>query len=363
MASEESESLAVRKASKHKALPQVGRSLSHSALPPPPVEIPADGPVLSCISPGLGGQHHKRRQPKQQGLDTVSAYKASVDLPPAYSMRGRHSFGSMVDQRKADEGGMAGDMSSKYDQIRPRAPAYSMFPRSSGIVKTKDSPGPGEYTLPSTIYGSHPQLLVPGRVAAMKTKRNLPEDQLGAEMKINPSPQDYEIVKTVAGPEHKFGRTDQTTAPKYTIRSKTLFGSMVNSKKAEEGGMAGDMSSKYDQIRPQAPSYSMPARSSGIVKTKDSPGPGEYTLPSTMYGSHPQLPVPGRVAATKVKRSVPEDQLGAEMKKNPSPQDYDVVKTTAGPEHKFGRVDQETAPRPGVKISSSADLIRHLLDL
>ena len=103
---------------------------------------------------------------------------------------------------------MAPDMSSKYNEIRPRAPAYSMIPRSSGITKTSDQPGPGEYAQPSTLYGSHPQLPVPGRICKSTQRRTGPTDQLG-EMKNNPSPHDYDTMCSGPDKGHKFGRVDQ----------------------------------------------------------------------------------------------------------------------------------------------------------
>ena len=119
-----------------------------------------------------------------------------------------------------------------------------MIPRSSGITKTSDQPGPGEYAQPSTLYGSHPQLPVPGRVCKSTQRRTGPTDQLG-EMKNNPSPHDYDIVCSGPDKTHKFGRVDQASAPKFTMRPKVAFGSQFkNAKQAEEGGMAGDMSSK-----------------------------------------------------------------------------------------------------------------------
>ena len=241
---------------------------------------------------------------------------------PKFTMRAKVSFGSQFKSAKAaEEGGMAGDMSSKYNEIRPRAPAWSMMPRSSGITKTPDQPGPGEYLQPSTLYGSHPQLPVPGRICKSTQSRTGPTDQVG-EMKNNPSPHDYNTVMSGPNNSHKFGRADQVSAPKFTMRAKVSFGSQFKSAKAaEEGGMAGDMSSKYNEIRPRAPAWSMMPRSSGITKTPDQPGPGEYLQPSTLYGSHPQLPVPGRICKSTQSRTGPTDQVG-EMKNNPSPQDY-----------------------------------------
>jgi len=224
-------------------------------------------------------------------------------MPPKFTMRPKVSFGSQFkDPKKPDEGGMAGDMSSKYNEIRPRAPTWTFVGRESGITKTKDQPGPGEYPLPSTINGSHPCLTMAGRVPKTTERRSTPSDQLGADMKINPSPQEYVVVQS-DGKGHKFGRVDQKTAPKFTMRPKVSFGSQFkDSKKADEGGMAGDMSSKYNEIRPRAPSYTFVGRSSGITKTKMQPGPGEYALPSTLYGSHPQLKCAGRVPKSSVER-------------------------------------------------------------
>ena len=241
---------------------------------------------------------------------------------PKYTMRAKVSFGSQFKSAKqADEGGMAGDMSAKYNEIRPRAPAWTMIPRSSGITKTADQPGPGEYPQPSTLYGSHPQLPVPGRICKSTQGRTGPTDQVG-EMKNNLVHRTTTRSCQAPNGSHKFGRADQVSAPKYTMRAKVSFGSQFKSaKQADEGGMAGDMSAKYNEIRPRAPAWTMIPRSSGITKTADQPGPGEYPQPSTLYGSHPQLPVPGRICKSTQGRTGPTDQVG-EMKNNPSPQDY-----------------------------------------
>lgn len=249
-----------------------------------------------------GSKESRAKTAPAKGLNDVESFKASTNMPPRYSMRAKTSFGSTFNEKKADEGGMAGDISSKYNEIKPRAPAYSFMPKGSGVTKTKESPGPGQYAIPSTIYGSHPQLWVAGRVPNRSERRSTPQDQLGGDMKHNPAPHDYEVVKTVDGPDHKFGHAGQKTAPKFTFRAKVSFGSAFNSKKADEGGLAGDLSSKYNEVRQRAPSWSFMPRESGITKTKDSPGPGQYPLPSTIYGSHPQLKMPGRVPRSTVER-------------------------------------------------------------
>ena len=153
----------------------------------------------------------------------------------------------------------------------------------------------------------------PGRICKSTQRRTGPTDQLG-EMKNNPSPHDYDTMCSGPDKGHKFGRVDQASAPKFTMRPKVAFGSQFKSaKQAEEGGMSGDMSSKYNEIRPRAPAYSMIPRSSGITKTSDQPGPGEYAQPSTLYGSHPQFASPRtdlqvHPAADRPHRSVGGDE-------------------------------------------------------
>eukprot|EP00441_Pelagodinium_beii_P006496 CAMPEP_0197703244 /NCGR_PEP_ID=MMETSP1338-20131121/125339_1 /TAXON_ID=43686 ORGANISM="Pelagodinium beii, Strain RCC1491" /NCGR_SAMPLE_ID=MMETSP1338 /ASSEMBLY_ACC=CAM_ASM_000754 /LENGTH=387 /DNA_ID=CAMNT_0043287137 /DNA_START=18 /DNA_END=1178 /DNA_ORIENTATION=+ len=323
---------------------------SHPALPVAG-RVPKRTDKRSVPSDQLGAE--MKRNPAPHDYEVVKTVDgpnhkfghAGQKTAPKFTMRPKVSFGSQFkNSKQADEGGMAGDLGPKLNQIRPQAASWSFMPRESGIVKTKDQPGPGQYPVPSTIYGSHPALPVAGRVPKRTDKRSVPSDQLGAEMKRNPAPHDYEVVKTVDGPNHKFGHAGQKTAPKFTMRPKVSFGSQFkNAKQADEGGMAGDLGPKLNQIRPQAASWSFMPRESGIVKTKDQPGPGQYPIPSTIYGEHPQLPVPGRVPKQVEKRSTPSDQLPG-MLKNPSPQDYAVV-SAPGKDVKFGRADQETAPR------------------
>merc|ERR1711879_667041 len=172
-----------------------------------------------------------------------------------------------------------------YDSILNKPPTWSMPGRGSGIPKPADTPGPGEYAQPSTLYGSHPQLSVPGRVPKTTQRRSAPNDHLPK----TPSPQDYAVVQT----GKKFGRVDQETAPVFTMRAKTNFGDASKSRLPTE--LSADLSDKYDSILNKPPNWTMAARGSGIPKAQDFPGPGEYHQPSTLYGSHPALPVPGRV--------------------------------------------------------------------
>merc|ERR1712048_1443711 len=128
-----------------------------------------------------------------------------------------------------------------------------------------------------------------------------------------PSPQDYS-TQCSDGKTHSFGRPDQVHAPKFTMRAKTSFGDQVKKSDTEPSGPIAD---KVDAILHRPPSWTMLPRGSGIPKAAPQPGPGEYHQPSTLYGSHPQLAVAGRVPKRTEKR---KDM--ANPSNTPSPQDY-----------------------------------------
>lgn len=233
--------------------------------------------------------------PSPQDYEVVQTGKkfGRVDqiTAPTYTMRAKCSFGDPTKGKMPTE--LAGDLSDKYDEILNRPPKWTMAPRGAGIPKPMNTPGPGEYAQPSTIYGSHPQLSVAGRVPKTTTARSSPGDRTGGP---TPSPQDYEVVQT----GKKFGRVDQATAPVFTMRAKVSFGDPNKGRMPTE--LAGDLSDKYDSILNRPPKWTMQPRGSGIPKTVSTPGPGEYAQPSTLYGSHPQLAVSGRVPKSSEKR-------------------------------------------------------------
>ena len=47
-------------------------------------------------------------------------------------------------------------------------------------------------------------------------------------MKNNPSPHDYDTMCSGPDKGHKFGRVDQASAPKFTMRPKVAFGSQFS---------------------------------------------------------------------------------------------------------------------------------------
>merc|ERR1712187_17396 len=102
---------------------------------------------------------------------------------------------------------------------------------------------------------------------------------MGANPNNTPSPQDYATTLS-NGNSHSFGRPDQVHAPKFTMRAKTSFGNETKKTDTEPSGPIAD---KVDAILNKPPSWTMLPRSSGMPKSVDQPGPGEYHQPSTLY--------------------------------------------------------------------------------
>merc|ERR1712224_189072 len=110
------------------------------------------------------------------------------------------------------------------------------------------------------------------------TKRVDPQDW---EPKDTPSPQDYHTQQA-----DTFGRVDQASAPKFTIRTKL---NDPVSKEKRPGCQSYDIKNLCNKGPMTMPSWSMAARSAGIPPTPKVPGPGEYALPGSIYGQHPSI--------------------------------------------------------------------------
>jgi len=163
---------------------------------------------------------------------------------------------------------------------------WTMAPRGSGIPKPTNQPGPGEYAQPSTLYGSHPMLPMAGRVPKTTTKRSTPSDALTMGG-VTPAPHDYKVTA-----DGEFGSVAQAKAPKYSMRAKI---SDPADKEVRPGATTYTLGMAGRQGIMSTPCWSMAPRGTGIPKPQNQPGPGEYAQPSTLYGSHPMLPVAGRV--------------------------------------------------------------------
>lgn len=228
-------------------------------------------------------------------LDHGTAYKHASKGAPKFTMRAKTSFGDpFCQQTKETEPG--GDISDKLDNVLKKSPSWSMTTRGTGIPKPPHQPGPGHYPVTSTLYGSHPALTCPGRVP--KTTDTRPDPGSKARKDDVPAPNHYQTLCSV-GSGHKFGRYDQTTAPKFSIRSKV---SDPADKEVRPGCQKYQLGRASRNGIMSMPSWSMASRGSGIPKPQDFPGPGYYAQPGSIYGSHPAIAQPGRVAKTTSKR-------------------------------------------------------------
>merc|ERR1719253_1147563 len=189
------------------------------------------------------------------------------------------------------------------------APEWSMTGRGAGIPKAPQQPGPGEYAQPSTLYGSHPMIPVAGRVP--KSTQDRPDPN--ANFPDTPAPHDYEVVKP-----GEFGSVVQSKAPKWTMRSKLKDPANKEVRPNVTTYTIGKASNKGLMTMPE---WSMTGRGTGIPKAPQQPGPGEYAQPSTLYGSHPMIPVAGRVP----KSTCPRPEPSGNAPDTPAPHDYETV--------------------------------------
>uniref|UniRef100_A0A7S4SKL3 Uncharacterized protein n=1 Tax=Alexandrium monilatum TaxID=311494 RepID=A0A7S4SKL3_9DINO len=227
-------------------------------------------------------------------LDHATAYKATVRSGPKYSLRVKTSFGDALATSTHTE--PTGDVSGKLDSVLKKSPSWSLTTRGTGIPKPPHQPGPGEYRVPSTLYGAHPALACPGRVP--KTSDTRPDPGTKARKDDYPAPNQYQ-TSCSDGPNHKFGRADQQTVPKYSMRSKLPDPA---DKEVRPGCTKYDLGKASRKGIMTMPSWSMAPRGNGIPKSADYPGPGYYSQPGSIYGSHPALAQPGRVAKLTSKR-------------------------------------------------------------
>lgn len=227
-------------------------------------------------------------------LDSQNAFKASIDMPPRFTIGKKISDPA---DREVRPGCQKYDIGKNMRTGIMTTPSWSMAPRASGIPKPPMVPGPGHYPLPGCIYGEHPTIEQPGRIPKSTTKRVDPQDW---EPKDTPSPQDYNTQQT-----NTFGRIDQASAPKFSIRTKLKD---PTSKEKRPGCQTYDIKNLSNRGPMTTPSWSMMARAAGIPSPPKVPGPGEYVLPGSIYGAHPSIKQPGRVPKTTAKRFVYDEE-------------------------------------------------------
>jgi len=236
-----------------------------------------------------GGRSASAPNLKNELRHPLRSFKSTVNLGPQFTMRAKTSFGDATRPTPTEPGG---DTSDKLNSIKKKSPSWSMTSRAVGIPEPPQQPGPGAYPLPSTLYGSHPSLVCPGRVN--KTTATRPDLAEEARKQDVPGPNAYQNE----GSNRKLRRADQSAPPCYTMRAKW---SDPTDKEARPG-LKYDLGKATHKGVQSMPSWSMAPRASGIPKPAATPGPGHYPIPGSIYGSHPLVQQPGRVCKSAAKR-------------------------------------------------------------
>lgn len=152
-------------------------------------------------------------------------------------------------------------------------------------------------------------------------------------------------------PERGFDAS-HNKAPRFTCRKKTDFGDpmiALGAKEIRPGAQTYKIKDVTHNGPAFAPKWSMLARSSGISKPPQQPGPGQYEIPSTVYFENPLVAAPGRCPKRTEKRADPQDG----MEDTPAPGYYKV-----NFDGEIGTKLQNKAPQWSMRIKPGDPLCR-----
>ncbi|CAK0796755.1 unnamed protein product [Prorocentrum cordatum] len=171
--------------------------------------------------------------------------------------------------------------------------------RQNGIPKPATQPGPGEYSLPSSLL-PNPTMKRDGQVPFLTAKRR-PLHEAGTS---DVAPHDYQTAK--GGQET--GRPVVSQAPAYSMRAKLADPADRQKKPDCVTYTVKDGVTHKGPVKGPSWTVSPAGRASGMPKAKDpGPGPGEYSVPTTFEGKHPLFPSCASAARAETKRCDPDD--------------------------------------------------------
>lgn len=217
--------------------------------------------------------------------DVGKALKSCSQSSPAFSMRGKTSFGN-EDRYRNTGGELAGDLSKKVDAILTVNPKWSLRGRSTGITKPTDFPGPGNYKIPTTLDRSHPLLPSCGKGWTMTARPKIKSsitDPTELYCKGTPDPQRYDTSN-----KGKIGTKLQQSVASYTMRAK-IKDPMDREKRPGCQAYTTGNCTKDGPI--STPSYTMASRGNFAAKSDKKPGPGEHHWPTDANGAKNRQPV------------------------------------------------------------------------
>jgi len=125
-----------------------------------------------------------------QGLNDSAAFKASAKAAPVWTMRAKLPSSNDVQNRLRTEPAARGDLKRELEASKlPTQPCYSMGTREAGLMPPPKQPGPGQYSIPSTLEKSHPTEVMSGRGFSWGTTGR--GNQWPS--RTSPSPQQYRV--------------------------------------------------------------------------------------------------------------------------------------------------------------------------
>jgi hypothetical protein len=227
---------------------------------------------------------------KSKPLEDQKAWKATATHAlPSYTMRIKPA--DLTSKDKRPEFYTIGAVTHRGTAGAAKWTIGAGSGRSNGIPKPVDQPGPGYYTVPSSMKG-HPIMRNPRQVPAYTSKRqplHVVDNETG--------PLDYQTD----GKGQDRGRAVVTTSPSFTMRIKPNDpASREKRPECTAYTVKGGMTHKGFCA---APSWGQGSQSRSIkMKEDNTPAPGKYTTPTTFEGKHPLFPACARMARTETKR-------------------------------------------------------------
>jgi len=223
--------------------------------------------------------------------DVQKSYNTAHHKPPSWTMRKKTSFG---DQDKfLNTGGItAGPLDKELEAVKNMPPKWSMRARDAGIPPPKQTPGPGDYAIPTTMAITHPLMSVTPRGWGMGIPRSA---SAGSVMRQQtPGPLNYNVR---AG--DRIGNITHEQRPRYSMRERY---SGTSDKETRPGCQKYKIEKVTERGPVSSPQWSFLARGASSGNALElSPGPGQHKPmiehasrikrpPSWSWGSQPRFP-------------------------------------------------------------------------
>jgi hypothetical protein len=286
-------------------------------------------------------------RPKESDFDPALALKKVTAAAPNYSMRQKTLYGDWQSHYFDTFGAthMVGDLQEETNVVRDRAPRYTMRPRTVSPMSVA-RPGPGEYSIPSTVAGESPVSRAAPVWQFGSTERDKTHNGVAAFTPKTPSPTTYDVSRDGA-----IGRADQEAVPSYTMRPQTQDpAEAAYRQKRSPRPSVHEYSVTHDHVdlaKERSPKYTMRPKASSPLRST-TPAPGTYDNPSIVGNAHPSASKAPLWGFGSTNRENVAGRILAFMPcDTPAPTKYDVTRDGA-----IGRANQEKVPSYSMRSRS-----------